>query len=242
MKKYPLSLFLTLLFVSCGGGNTIPQQKFGGLKGDIIRTKDYQYTATERFGEPVADRLERVIVTEYDESGNCIKHGEYYPGGDVYSRTESTYENGVVVSEIEQFLDDVTIKRVIERKNNYVKWLIDEGTPDERFSESFYSGLTLTNKNEDGVILSELIYDKKGNIIENRLYNSGKLGIRLKQEFDNNGNIIKQVQTMEPNTSVAFTTSFVYTKFDKNGNWITQVAFFRDKLDKIVKREITYRQ
>lgn len=237
---FPLLFSLLFLISCCGDGNSVPAIKFGGLNGNVSMTKDSQYEAVEKFGEPVPTNLFSVSITEYDNEGHQVKSCIYDKEGDYVFRTENVFEDGLVVSESQElyFNKGKDIRTVVERKKNYIKWQGHTYDGSESILEYFYKGLHLTIKDGD-VVTVEMDYDKAGHVLEQKNYLDGKVSFRILREFDNNGNMSKMIQYSgndEPQT-----TLYQYKDFDKKGNWTSQYIYEDGKLAGIIIREITYR-
>lgn len=59
---------------------------------------------------------------------------------------------------------------VVERKKNYIKLLMNEGSVDESSSELFYNGLSYKEVDKEGNIVTEVECYKRGRIIEQTNY------------------------------------------------------------------------
>lgn len=242
MRNRIILLFTLLGFVCCGNNDIpVPEIMFGGLNGNVSLTKDSDYNAVEKFGEPVPTDLHSVFVTEYDKDGHEIKFCQYDEDGDFILRIENVFEEGLVVSESHElsFCEGKYSRTVVERKKNYIKWQEHTFDGSESFSECFYNGLHLTTKDDTGLVSQQTDYDKAGRELESRDYRDGMLSARTLREYDNKGNMTKMVQYQgndEPKT-----TTYQYKDYDKKGNWTTKYIYDNGKLEGIIKREITYR-
>ena len=240
MKTQSLSLILLLFAISCSN-TSVPELKFGGLKGDVISCKEFKYEAEEKFGEIVPDELEDVIIYEFDKDGHQIKFGVYDGDGDLIHKYEDTYEKGVLVSRIFGYRDERTESRVIERKKNYVKWCYKIGTIDEYTTEVFYRKNSFCEIQDNGEKIVDLVFDKKGRPIDQIWYYShGKILNRSLYEYNEKGLLVKTIQYSDFDEEGDVLT-YQYTEFDKKGNWITSHVYVNGDLTWITKREITYR-
>jgi len=242
MKSKALLPLLLLALTACDdNGISIPRLEFGGLNGNVSKTKESKYDAVEKFGEIVPDDLEEVTITEYDEDGNQTKYALYDEDGDRIYKIESAYEKNQIVSEVVylKYENQKIISRVVDRKKNYIKWLSNEGMDDESTLELIFEGLTYKGVNLDGETVFEMQYDKTGRMIDRKSYSKGEVISRTSQEFDKDGNLVKVTEYYSSDTPSVVT--FSYPEFDKKDNWITRYTWEDGEVVSVTKREITYR-
>lgn len=240
MRNKALILVPVLALIACSNNSiSIPALKYGGLQGNVSKTKESKFDAVEKFGEVVPDDLNEVIIVEYDNDGNQVKYGVYDDEGNYVYKFEEIYENGLLVSETFYRNGEKTVNTIVERKKNYIKWFSNSGKEDESSVEILYSGLTYKAVDKDGNTVREVECDKKGRIIEDKMYSNGKIIYRLLLDFDKDGNLITKTeyQSSEEPTIMKYT----YPEFDKNGNWVTQYTWEDGEVVEITKREISYR-
>lgn len=240
MKKHTILLLLLCSTVACNNNSSpIPELKYDGANGDIRMIKESMYYAFERFGEPVADELQGVVITEFDNKGHQIKAGAYDADGDCYYAVERTYENNLLVSEvIRSSNNNKATNRVIERTKSHIKWALNEGTKEESTCDYYYDGLLSTRKDKNGVIENETLYNDRGQVLEERQYSNGTLSGRKEYEYDKDGNMIKETDYVKSDSMVI---TFTYPESDKKGNWLTRYWWDNDRVLLISIREITYR-
>ena len=242
MRAKHLFLFLLFAITACNNsGTSVPTLKFSGLRGNISIYKEYQYYAKEKFGEIVSDGLAQVMIREFDKDGRLLKHGVYDEDGDYIIKVEEIYENGLLSSEVlyQSNNKEKMVSRVAERRKDYIKWLVNEGTDDETIAENFYDGLYYKALDNDGIISFEMFFDKAGRAIEQKNYSEGKLVDHYLQEYDNNGDLIKTISHADDDSPSV--TTYTYPEYDKKGNWITQYTWEDGEVLFITKREISYR-
>ena len=242
MKRLLNYLLCVALFVSCNSNeSSIPQVKFGGLNGNVLKLKETHYTVTQKFGEMLPDEITQISINEFDKDGNSVQLGFYKEDGSFYYKIKTEWKDGKAITET-HYSDNneeptITLS-VAERSKNYVKWTVNPGKEDESFREQFIDGLTVTSKNDKGEIETVLKYDKKGFVIEQKQI-TGSMAFRVVSELDDKGNPLKQIMYDEDGESS--TRTYTYPDYDKKGNWITQVITEDGTVEEIVKREISYR-
>lgn len=238
--KALIPIFIVLALTACSNVSTsIPNLKFGGLRGNVSMTKESKFDAVEKFGEFVPDDLNEVIIVEYDNDGNQVKYGVYDDEGDYIYKFEEVYEDGLLVSETFCRYGEKTVSTVIERNKNYIKWLINAGKEDESSEEILFSGLTYKAVDKEGNTIREVECDKDGRIIENKGYSDGRIIYHLLFDFDKDGNLITKTEYLSSEEPVI--RKYTYPEFDKKGNWITQYAWEDGEVVEITKRDISYR-
>lgn len=247
MKTKTTFLLLSILLfaiTACNNNETsVPQLKFGGMKGNVSMVKESEYDAIEKFGEIVPNVLRFITIYEFDKNGNEINTADYSDDGECLYKKETSYENGQLssITYYDNFFmqSKITENRVIAREKNHIKWLCGVGTDEEYTIDVFYKGLYSKAQDKDGILAEECFYDKNGNRIEQKLYNiEGELVSRCLCEFDKDNNLIKRTYYSNEESNV---TTHSYPEYDKKGNWITQYTWIDGKVTNVIKREITYR-
>lgn len=235
-----VSLFLAAVVACQGSATSIPKLKYDGLKGNVKSLKEKEFEATEKFGEVVLGELSEVNIAEYDKDGNTIRHGTYFGDGTCMDRFEAVYIKGEIVSRKHEGMLGSSEDKVIERRKNYVKWKIDIGSKYEGSHEIIYDGLTEIVKNHNGDLIFRYFYDKHGFLLEKEDFYPGlDKSTRTEYEYDKNGLLL--TETHYTNAKKEETLTYKYPSFDKKGNWTTQYVYMNGFIDKVVKREITYR-
>lgn len=87
---------------------------------------------------------------------------------------------------------------VVERKKNYIKLLMNEGSVDESSSELFYNGLSYKEADKEGSIVTDVECDKRGRIIEQKSYSDGQIIYRILSDFDKDVNLITTTTEYQP--------------------------------------------
>ncbi len=241
MKKLLYFLLFTTLLISCNNNDfALPLLKFGGLNGNVSKVRESHYTVRERFGEMTPDDIIEIIINEYDNDGHCLQIGSYKEDGSFYFKIKTEWKDGNIVSETHYSNNNnepIIDLRIVDVSKNHRSWIVNSGKDDESNFDQFLEGLTLTNKEKDE-IQTVAIFDKKGNIIEQKDY-IGEAKHRTVNEYDEKGNIIKQ--TIYPETGEPTIRTYSYPDYDDKGNWITQIITEDGTAEEIVKREISYR-
>lgn len=239
----PKSLLPFLLFALTACSNNGPVQliKFSGMKGNVKMVKEFVYGATEKFGEVVPGELDDVYIYEYDKKGNQTVYSAYNDEGVCTYKMESIFDDRVLESQIiyVKATDSKTENRVIERGEDYCKWLCDIGTDEQYTMTVYYNGEFTKSVDADGNVLTDIAYDSKGRLIDQMLYSDGELFYRLFQKFDKDNNVIKVTNFIPDGGEMVMT--FSYPEYDKKGNWITQYTWIDGEVTNVTKREITYR-
>lgn len=240
MKKLYIPLLL-LLFVSCNSSSiSVPQLKFGGLKGNVASIKYSRFEAEMKFGDIFPGDLDVVIRQDFDADGNLTFEGRYYDDGGMLYETRQTFEKGQWVSSvIKNSYGEPTNQKVLERGKNYLKYESKTGEEISTF-ETKYDVLQSRTYSENGTLVADLTFNKNGQLLEQKNYDeSGKIIFRIVQEYDDKNFLVKSTSYGE---SWDEHESYTYKEFDKKGNWITQIVYDEDgDAEYIVKREITYR-
>ena len=241
MKKLYITL-LSLLIIACNSNNmSVPQLKFGGLKGNIASIKDSRFDAEMKFGDINPGDLDEVVKQEYDSDGNLTFEGVYDDDGDMDYETRQTYEKGQWVSCVikSRYGDYSNNQKVLERKKNYLKYEVKQGE-EVKVYETKYDGLQAKGYSENGTLAVEMTFNKVGQLLEQKNYDEkGKMVYRIVQVFDDKGLLVKRTSYGE---SWEDSESYSYKDFDKKGNWLTQIIYGEDEEPEyIVKREISYR-
>ncbi len=238
--KVVIPLFVCFA-VACNNNEiSVPTLRFDGMRGNVSVEKVSQYDVTEEFGETVPDELEQVTIVNFDDDGNLLSSSVYDKDGDCIYRVADTYENGKIVSEsyYQRYNDQKSESRVVLREKNHLRWVRKEGT-DESYSDVYYDGLSCKFFDEDGTVLTELVFDKKGHILEQKAYSDGEQYLHVVNEFNKKGSLSKTTQYYKSGDPDI--TTYTYTEFDRKGNWTTRLSWEDDEVVQIDKREITYR-
>lgn len=235
---------LVLSITACGGNkdeSPIPILRFGGMKGNVSKVKESTFDAVEKFGDVYPEELIGVIVQKFDSDGFNISYADYDRHGDCRYKAESTFENGrcVKTKYYERYSDEDREANFVEQKDDHYVWSITE---DGRTVNMYYyyEGLREIAKDEDGQIVYELTFDAYGHIIDQKNYADGKIAFRQIDEYDSDGLLTKTTEYYGEGIDPRVRT-YMYTEFDKHGNWTTQIVYKDDKPYQVVQAEITYR-
>jgi len=83
-------------------------------------------------------------------------------------------------------------------------------------------------------------HDLKGNrITYDRFDMNGHLFLKSNFKYDKNGDPIEE-REYDSHSSLQFTTTFEYSNYDKNGNWLNKIMYKNKKPRSIYEREIEY--
>ena len=167
---------------------------------------------------------ELIWRTEYDKNGNITKIEESDSGEMILrNRLEHEYSKNEDILKIQVYDAKGENTSIITFKYNDNKVI-------ERYIHDNEMKLTMQisyNKEED--VIKEQTYGDDGNITNKLLTDYNKNGDVIKRhEYDGNKNLITE-------------TTYEYSKFDKNDNWIEKITYVDGKVKFIETREFTYR-
>ncbi|MDO5665587.1 MAG: hypothetical protein Q4G63_10075 [Bacteroidia bacterium] len=259
MKNAIFLIIISFLFFSCKQGRN------SELKGNVESIKESEYRADEKFGEPIREELDHVLVYDYDEHNNKVKEIAYDNDGDESYHAEYTYnkKNEIVFLEriyTKDFMMNVLAKDTTYYYSNLIK------TTEEWISRELLITKDIT---DDGVVTdtTKIDLDKNGNPFKHTHRNShGSTSVTLftytkkgdltekkwlgygedveqweRHEYDKNRLLVKT--NILYSRGSASNDSIIYEyKLDDKSNWIERVKKENGKVSQITEREITYRK
>lgn len=102
------SLFIAFaaiaLLASCSDDEPRDYERLG-FTCKVKSVKDSYYSATEKFGEEVAEELEEVYITEFNERGNVLSFTEYDEERECVGKTTFKYNDDDHISELVIYSD-----------------------------------------------------------------------------------------------------------------------------------------
>lgn len=240
--KLVIILSALLLITSCS--NKLQSE----FKGDIESISEKTYSCTEKFGEPIKDKLCEGSSYHFTNN-NIIKYELYNDEGDKKYSSEITYQNDKpIFKEIgnleydtitNDFIFIKTNQKLLDRNSISEKWLNDKG--DTIFCDLDKDGYVRTQKWKDdkGIIyIHETIRDKDKNVFKFKLSINNKPYSIVKTEFDKNYFKIKEETE---NIEYKWIKSLTYKyKTDNIGNWIERITYDDNTPTAITFREIIY--
>lgn len=244
MRNRILLLLGLLVASSCCGNNesSIPVLRFEGRKGNIAKIKESTYDAVEKFGDVYPDDLWQVRVAEFDSEGFPVSSVLYDSDGMWITKETDTFENGrcvkskVCVKYPEQEIES----SLTENTKEYEVWSIVKNG-ETRKQYSYYEGLRIIAKDEEGKVQFERIFDAVGHGIDMKIYTDGEIMHRESWEYNAEGLLVKTTVYRDDGIDPDIYT-YSYSDFDSHGNWTTQICYDEDGDPyNIVKAEITYR-
>lgn len=240
--KLVIILSALLLITSCS--NKLQSE----FKGDIESISEKTYSCTEKFGEPIKDKLCEGSSYHFTNN-NIIKYELYNDEGDKKYSSEITYQNDKpIFKEIgnleydtitNDFIFIKTNQKLLDRNSISEKWLNDKG--DTIFCDLDKDGYVRTQKWKDdkGIIyIHETIRDKDKNVFKFKLSINNKPYSIVKTEFDKNYFKIKEETENIEYKWIKFLT-YKY-KTDNIGNWIERITYDDNTPTAITFREIIY--
>jgi hypothetical protein len=200
-----------LVLVSCTKKNNPNYERFN-LKGKVKSFKEVIYAS--ELTEDTYQRGSILATTEYnfDETGNNIKNNQYFGSSELFSWSQFTYNNNVLVRE-DNFdksgkpLYTTTFKKISEEEIDFER-IINTG-------EKVTSGKNWISHNK--VVKSVL--NMYNNSVEYEV-------ITINIEYNEKGDIKTRTQTKKNGESE--TIYFKYTNFDKNGNWTECITYGKE--------------
>lgn len=185
------------------------------------------------------DQLQSVVLSEYDENGNCILTTNREGNGKLLSKTVTAYDDRGRDTLSMQYSEgnkepEYIVRRFFDARGNEKDYEYIGGDGyyyhgavfDDQDRETEY-----TNCSGDGVYMHVVTsYDRLGNVQESRTYKAFAPEWRLGMPV--------------PETELVRRT--VYS-FDNHGNWLTQKEFYlteegTEVLTQMTQRRITYRK
>ena len=165
-------------------GNLIEKNEYkanDSLRSKTIYKYDNNGKKTEWTYYTYDNSIEIMLNNKYDKKGNCIEVNNYYSNGSLKYKQIYKYDNKGNKIEYEDYYPDSSMC------SKTIYKYFDKGRREEIFD--YNSDDSFENK-------AIYLYDEKGNYVEEQIYNSdGSYRNKLifKDEFDANGNWIKQV-------------------------------------------------
>lgn len=196
--------------------------------GSLSYRISYKYDNTgnileETFYNSASNVWARRETYKYDNKNNKIEWIDYLSDGTISLRSTHKYNEGG--NEIEQ-------NRYSSDGSLLDKWIFKH---DEKGNV-----IELYDYEPDGSLDRTFLkqYDEKGNKIEVSIYRFGKLISKETWIYDEKGNIIDQTE-LGPNGSLIQKYTYK-NEFDNNGNWIKQISYEYDIPLYVIEREIVY--
>ena len=175
------------------------------------------------YNEKDSHNLIAKYVHKYDEKGNLIERRHYNPDGSN---------------------DNIYTYKYDENKNLVeYNWFKKDGNFG---SKDIYKYDTKGNMLEDATYKSDerlewkitYEYNDSGNCVEENTYKGSKFYIKYLKKFDDKGNQIEIDLCKEDGTP--YRKYYQKYEYDKNGNWVMQTQFEKDKPTYIYERELVY--
>lgn len=165
------------------------------------------------------------IICRYNNKGQQIERDSYRSDGNLFIRTVYRYDNqGNEIEEInydqENHLDSKTSFKYDSKGN--------------KIEENIY------NSDDNLFRKYSFRYDKNSNLIERCIYFPwGSLISKFTYRFDNNGNPCEE-NSYNSDGTLKSTSGFIYSEFDKRGNWLKKVKLENGKPVGITCRDLEY--
>jgi hypothetical protein len=246
-------LLLAALIIPCLF--SCKENKHSMLKGRIEAIKELEYEADEKFGTPVKGDLCKVTIFIFDKNNNVMEQTVYDQYGDKDKSIKYDYNDknefiSLVVTDDDN--DTIYIKEIISRdgnretfvEKNFYKYLsyktID--TVHYELGKNGYAKTSIRIKSDGTKSKTDYNINNKGELLELIWYYGIGDSIRQRQtyEYDNNGLLIK-TNTYNMYGSVRNDSTLYSYKLDDKSNWIEQTVYENGEINKIIEREIKYR-
>ena len=185
----------------------INQKEFYSEAGDLLFTEHYTYNDN--------DKLTKIEMSSNDESITKISDFEYTSDG--YKETKS--ENDIIIAEVIYKLDGDNI--IYQKETSFLK----DGIFTERSNEYKNNQLVKTEVKygKDGYVVNYKYNQNQLPIEEVILDLKGKLVSKKRRLFDEKGNIIEE--NLYDATGRLKTNNRIKYEYDNNGNWILRTQF-----------------
>ncbi|MES2704354.1 MAG: hypothetical protein V4649_17060 [Bacteroidota bacterium] len=221
------ALLLTLLaagitFFSAAQTNDLKRMK---LKGNVKALTEYEYTAVTESKDVAKGELRWKGVTDFDAAGNIAAFSTYAADNSMLSRSVYTYNDSGRLLDVKRYRADgglnVKVIYKCDANGNQVE--------EENFDASGTMFMSGKGKFVNG---NRIVYDR---------YNQfGHLFLKSNIKFDRKGNEIEE-REYDSHQGLKFTTTFMYDAYDANGNWLRKITFKNDEAKTVTEREITYK-
>ncbi len=225
------------------------------LNGRIETIKELEYEADEKFGTPVKGDLCKVTISIFDKNNNVMEQTVYDQYGDKDKSIKYDYNDknefiSLVVTDDDN--DTIYIQEIISRDGNrktfvekkFYKYLsyktID--TVHYELGKNGHTKTSITIESDGTKSKTDYNINNKGELLELIWYYGIGDSIRQRQtyEYDNNGLLIK-TNTYNMYGSVRNDSTLYSYKLDDKSNWIEQTVYENGEINKIIEREIKYR-
>lgn len=241
MKKLLFILAGAAILAGCSAKTDLAQ-KYLGLNGRVEKVKETCNYAYEKHGERETGPVAQVKVYTFNDRGDLLTESLYNGNGDIVSSCENDYENGKLKGNTFTIKSKELKNVCVESGKYFDKW---------------------HNFDEGGNLVSTEVRDyRKRKIVKEFIPNEYR-DSRHEVIYDNNDNIIAEIEIKGADTLFAFTYKYdkknfltesilstegwdgVYTyeymKSDDKGNWTERAEYFNGKIKQICTREIIYK-
>ena len=222
--------------MSCQGDNVFPKYvPFDGMNGKIEMITEKDYTTRDRFGVYEKEDLVAENKKIYDKYGHVLVD-EYYDGsGELVAAVTKYYDGKEFLGELPPDKHNVLDGEVM---------IIERGKDFARFENGYtvkWKGLTQWSYNENGIKVSEFLFNKDFYTIEWKAFDEeGKITYRETNEYDDNNMLIRKVQYR---TDGKLSVKYEYKEFDDMKNWTLRYAIDEDSGEVILsEREYCYKK
>jgi hypothetical protein len=163
--------------------------------------------------------LIKKIIFDYDFIGNNTEYNIYNSVGDLEMKWTFKYDDSNKITE-EVRSDSEGIYRGIYSYNSNEKKIIKRYQNDLLYNQS------------------EFNYDKNGNEIESKSFDSNnELNSKTTKKYDLKNNLIEQINYGDN----IFKYTYNYSSYNKLNHWTLKTTYYNDKIENTIVRKIEYR-
>jgi hypothetical protein len=224
MKFLHFTLFLLVysLLASAQGKTDLQRQK---LKGSVKTLTEYEYEVIVDKKEAQKGSLRWKSVSNFDKDGKQVGFATYSADNALLSKSVYNFNDSGRLLDVKRYRADGGLNVKVIYKYDAKGNILEE----ENFDASGTMFMKGVNK-----------YDVRDNrIVYDRFNQFGHLFLKSNYKFDKAGHEIQE-REYDSHEALKYATTFEYSNFDKQGNWLQKITYKNDEPKIITEREIEY--